>query len=1117
LGPDTLARLSQPNSLRRANARQRLENRFNSRRILFISCFVLLALNQSYSQAPDTSVTIHGGGTRGPYQLGFRNLVTGSVMLYRNGMAVDSSAYTVQNADGIISFDEPLGVNDSVLARFQYIPLDLKSQYSIHTLSSENKIPAIEPIEPGKFSSFGSDLKVTGSKGFSVQTGEGSIGGLSQSLNLSISGELAPGLRTSANVSDKSSSATSATRRLNELDKIYVVAESDHFKGIFGDFDIERSRDPLLGYRRKLTGLNVSYSKSGNIIGGAAAFFPGEYRSITVNGRDGRLGPYYLTDIGGRQGALVLPGSERVYIDGTLQIRGPQNDYEVDYEAGTIQFSPSKVIRDETRITIDYEVAREEYSRGFYTASGEGSPIDGLRFFSSLMQEGDNKTSPKSFEMTPEARQILEQAGADRLQAARSGVKFVGPGAGDYNLDSTVTIHYVYAGIDLGSYDVTFSFIGQGLGSYRALGGGIFEFAGQGQGDYSPIILIPLPETRRYGSAGTDWRSPDSSVTLGGEMAGSLYDRNTLSTLDNRRNDLSFVGTGAYKLSLPGAFVGIKALGRAIGKNAIFPGRINDVERYRRYDLESQASITGERVHEIVITGGLDNDRQITLEFGHLTQPGITNRSRQAAGAQWRLLSPLDIMSSVEHARGGRTWWKSMNTIRAAFEHAQPSLSLNFERRDGGDGFKYYEYVARIPANYARDISGATEVTIRDEKFLDTDWRDKFISGAIQQRITLLVAGTGFSGDAALSYYKKDYRDFTGTDSEQKTGWTRLSYSDPSGRGSLTISERLGSSNERLQAKNYVFIGDGRGEYRLEDGDYIRDPQGDYTLIIEELGEGTRISDIGTEIDGSVSPLLLFNNTRTIEQRAGRLTIVTNLDYSLNKSSDRLIARDFMPWNFTELDNIVFQNGELNMTTYYYPPIGNHRIKYNFTRAFESGSRFANERNDNNSRADELSWAFPAGKKVDFNITGLVAQTRRSINALKYTVDRKSIGAMANYHFARQWTLSAGPSFEQARQGDIGLRADLPALELGLARDLEKSGRIVARLIYSRLNSSPNDAYIPFQVARGKGDGDNFEAAISARMSVTKNGRFDLSYRHESFAQRPQTNNLRLEFTVLFL
>jgi hypothetical protein len=1086
------------------------------KRWLYFSLTVILVC-QAHAQAPDTSVIIHGSGTRGPYQLGFRNLITNSLIIYKNGAIVDSSRFSVQYADGILTLDEPLALDDSISITFRYVPLDLKRQYSIHAFDPNANIAPIQTAEPERFRGFGSDLKVTGSKGFSVQTGGGTPDGLSQSLNLSITGELAPGLRTSANVSDKSSAVSGTTRRLDELDRIYVEAESDHFKGTFGDFDIVQRRDPLLGYQRKLTGLNAAYSKRGNVVRGAAAFFPGEYRSISIPGRDGRLGPYYLTDLGGRQGSQILPGSERVYMDGALQIRGLQNDYEIDYEAGTIQFSPSKIIRDETRITIDYEVAREEYSRSFYTASGEGAPVTGLSFFSSLIQEGDSKNSPKSFELTSETKTILEQAGADRLRATKSGVQFVGPGAGDYNLDSTGGAHYSYVGPNLGNYDVTFSFIGAGHGTYRALGGGIYQFVGPTFGEYEPVILIPLPETRRYGSIGGDYRSTDSSVTIGGEIAGTLYDRNTLSNLDSRHDDLSFLGTGIFKRELSGGFFGIKVLGRAIGINAIFPGRIDAVERYRRYDLESQASVTGEHVQEVALTGGIDDGRQVSIEFGHLAQNGITDRNRQAANANWRLLAPFDIMAALERTRGDRTWWKSSNSLRASFTRAQPSIGLNYERRDGVAGFKYFEYVAQIPANYAREISGATEITVRNEKYLENNWRDKFVSGAIQQRLTFLITGTGFSGDAALSYYRKDYKEFTGADTEQKTGWTRLGYNDPSGRGSVTISERLGSSNERMQAKNYVFVGDGRGEYRLEDGEYLRDPQGDYILLIEELGEGARISEIGTEIDGSLSPLLLFENSRAIEEKAGRLNFDFNLDYSLRKSSDRLVGRDFVPWDVGNIANVAFQNGELNLRTYYYPPAGKHRVKYNLQRAFESGSRYANEANDNTSRTDELSWSFPAGTKLDFVLSGLLAQTRRSINALRYTVDRKNTGVLANYRFARQWTFSSGASFEQARQSDTGLRANMPSVELGLARDLEQSGRISTRLAYTRLDASPSNAYVPFQVARGRGDGDNIEAVVSARMPVTKNGRFDLSFRHESFAHRPQRNNLRLEFTVLFL
>jgi len=1083
----------------------------------FIIAIVFGGFDEIRAQAPDTSAVIHGAGTRGPYQLGFRNLISGSAAIYRDEIEMHSEDFSVQYANGIISLAQPLAIGDSLVIKFKYIPLELKPRYFLHSLDSDAKTILTEPVESEKFRGFDSDLKVTGSKGFSVQSGGGAPDGLSQSLNLSIAGELLPGLRTSANISDKSSAATGTTRRLDELDKIYIEAESDRFKGTFGDFDIAQTRDPLLSYQRKLTGLNARYTDHGSAVTGSAAFFPGEYRSIVINGRDGQLGPYYLTDIGGRQGAQVLAGSERIYIDGILQSRGPRNDYEIDYETGTLQFSPSKAIRDETRITIDYEIARDEYSRNLYSVSGEKSELFGLSFFSTLLQEGDNRNSPKSFEMTSEAREILGQAGADRLRAARSGAQYAGPDSGDYNLDTAGVAHYVYAGANSGSYDVTFSFIGAGLGSYQSLGAGVYQFVGLRLGEYEPIILIPLPETKRYGSLGFEYRLADTTLTLRGEVAGSSYDRNTSSSLDRSRGDLSLLGEAGYKRNVLGGFVALNALGRGIGNNAIFPGRINDIERYRKYDLESQDSANGERLQEIGITTGIDNSRQIKFELGALTQPGITKRERQAATAQWRLFSPLNMLSSVERTHGDRVWWKSTNLLGAAFERLQPSLGMNFERRDGVSGFKYYEYSAQLPVNYTSNFSGATEATIRDEKYLDNGWRDKFISGSIQQRISILIPGSGLSGDAAITYYKKEYKDFTGTNTEQRTGTARLSYSDPTGRGSLIINERLGSSNERLQSKSYFFVGDGKGQYRLEDGEYIQDSQGDYVQIIEELGDGSRISEIGTEIDASLSPFMFLAKPQTLEENTGRLNIETSLDYSLRKTSDRLEAGDFVPWNLTNISNIAYQNGDFNLRAYYYAPAGNHRVKYSFIRTFESGARYTNEDNDNTSRTDEVSWSFPIHKNMDIILSGLMSQTKHSVNTLKYTIDRKNAGALANYRFARQWILSGGISFEQARQSDTDLRATMPAAELGLARDLEKSGKISTRFIYTRLDAAPKNIYVPYQVASGKGNGDNFEANISARMAVTKNGRFDLSYRYEGYAHRPSRNNLRLEFLVLFL
>lgn len=1080
----------------------------------------LTICSASYSQPPDTIVVIHGKGTRGPYSLGARNVVFESVSLFGGGGSLDSSSFEIEFASGILWLENPLAISDSLTARFQFIPLDLAPQYYRHRLVSQSPDTlASEPISTRKSDDIGSDLRITGSKGFSVQTGQGTPGGLSQSLNLTIVGDIVPGLKTSAHISDKSSGKSGASRRIEELDKIYITAESDYFKGTFGDFDLHQERDPLLNLQRRLTGLNLNYNRAGNTMMGAAAFFPGEYSSITLSGQDGLLGPYYLTDIGGRRGVQVLPGSERVYLDGILQRRGSQNDYEIDYEAGAIRFAAAKVLRNETRITIDYEIAREEYSRNFYQTWGETYPSRGLRIFSSLIQEGDNKNSPRSFELSAENRQILASAGADRLAASLSGARLVGAGAGDYTIDTVGGAHYLFVGQNLGDYDVSFSFVGDGIGSYKARGAGIFDYLGPGLGDHEPVILIPPPQVRRYGSLGAAWNPRDSLFAFEVEAAGSDYDRNAHSEIDSQLRGGSILGKGLFKKRAFGlnGFLRIETFARSIGQNAVFPGRIDNVERYREYDLDSGLPASGENVQQIAFSGGPSQFRSLSFEAGRLTHPAIEDRVRYKVGANWRLFNPLDITSSVERTHGERTWWKNYNALAARFSRLQPSLRFNFEKRDGVAGFKYFEYIGTVPVQYADGISGATEVTIRDEKFLETVWRDKFISGSVQQKVEFTSGLTGFSGEVASSYYRKNYRQFAGTNAEQKTGRARLTYSDPQGRGGISINERLSSSNERLQAKNYVLVGDGQGEYRFQDGEYIRDPDGDYILVIEELGEGQRITEIATELNGNISPFMAIDKNRLLEDKLGRFNIESSLTHSLRKSSEILTGNDFFPWRGRPISNLSFQGGQLETRAQYYPPQGNHRIRYSLSRSFERGSQYANENLNSNSRTDELSWSFPAGTKLDITMSGQVSESKRRINEFGYDIDRWNAATLTNYRFREQWTLSLGAGFTQARQSDIGLRANLPATEIGLTRDLRNSGRISGRFIYTRLNVAPRDIFVPFQVAQGKNSGNNFESIITARMAVTRNGRFDFSYRYESFPGRPVKHNLRLEFTVIFL
>lgn len=1085
--------------------------------LLYLILFPLTAA----ANPPSAETLIIGNGTRGPYLLGYENIISNSLAVYRDGVLIDPVSYKAANIEGVIWFDEVISPNDTLRAKFQYLPLSIKKQYYIREIKPRSeKFPTVRRDPIPRQEDQDTDISVTGSKGFSIESGDGADR-LSQSLNLNINGELIPGLRTSAHISDKSANGSSVTRRLDELDKIYIEAESRFFKGTFGDFDLVENDAGMMSFQRKLTGLNLRYRKGNDNFRAAAGFFPGEYRRITLAGIDGRLGPYYLTDTNGREGILVLPGSDRVYLDGELLTRGSEKDYAIDYESGAVQFAPSIIIRNETRINVEYEIAREEYSRSFYSAMGGLNTVGRLTVFSKLIQEGDNGNSPKSFEMTPENREIIGDAGSDRLAASKSGISYVGPGEGDYNsaTDSLGGRYYEYAGPDLGEYDLTFSFIGDGAGSYVLLGGGVFEYVGSGLGPYEPVILLPIPQLKRYGTIGSIWNSEDGNFNFRGELAGSIHDRNTISEIDLLQKGTSGAAEIDYTRNLfeSDAFAGVALKGRKIGRGMIFPGRIDNIERYRDYDLAPGTSPEGERLGEVLFRGGLNHERKVSLLLGDLKYSGGPARKRYKAAMDWRITGPLKIDGNLEKTSGQRVWLKRDAEVRISLENLQPALGVEYEKRDGESGFKYYEYSGRLPASLFSGIRTSTELNLRDEKALEGIWVDKFISWYLKQNIVFTAGNSGLSGELNGSYYRKDYKDFPGQDSEQKSGWTRLNYSDPGERFEFKINERLSAVNERVQSRNFIFVGNGDGEYRFEDGEYIRDPDGDYILVLEELGEGEKITEIASEISGLLRPFSLIGDRDENETTLGRLIVETDLTYNQKKNKGKLNFGDFIPWKKNNLDDLLFRDGRLEMRLFYYPPLSKHRFKYNLVRAYQDGRRYANEINRDDLRSDELTWAFPAGKKLNFVLGGLIARQKRQINQINLDLGRHKESGSVEYRFHESWNLRVGIAYEDIRQKDIDVTSRIPSTSYGITRELGKKGRISADITYFRVMVNPAGSYIPYQVAGGKREGDNFEGNIRARIEPFKNGRFELTYRIEKFSQRPDRQNLRLEFTLLFL
>jgi len=297
--------------------------------------------------------------------------------------------------------------------------------------------------------------------------------------------------------------------------------------------------------------------------------------------------------------------------------RGENGDYIIEYANATITFTTNRLITTLSRISVDFEYTSRQYNRNFIGGGATTNLLNNkLNLKFQYMREGDDEDSPIDITLSEEDKQIIAEAGDDQLKATKPGVSeapedSLGNRNGIYSKDSTLINNeyftfYIYnPGDSTAIYNVSFSDIGQGPGDYIREAIGNFKFVGIGQGSYLPIIFLPLPEENQVGNLVVNC-TPFKNTNLTVEYAGSFYDQNKLSNLDDGDNygyatniflkvDPSKVNLGSLNLGK----IGLSYKDRFIQGKFYSADRFNQVEFNRIYNITPTASRDDESLREI--------------------------------------------------------------------------------------------------------------------------------------------------------------------------------------------------------------------------------------------------------------------------------------------------------------------------------------------------------------------------------------------------------------------------------------------------------------------------------------------------------------------------------------
>lgn len=410
---------------------------------------------------------------------------------------------------------------------------------------------------------------------------------VNSTLNMQLSGRLTDNVNVLAAITDDNIpiQPEGNTQQLQEFDQVYIQLYSDRLKLTAGDFQLRNNGSYFMKYFKKARGASVNFftgpspeekginsvlltdslKAGGMLISASGAISRGKFARNIIQGVEGNQGPYRLKGAENESFIIILSGTERVFIDGELLLRGQENDYIIDYNTSEITFTAKRLVTKDRRIIVEFQYSDKSYARSLFQFSDEYSS-EKLKLRFHLFTEQDSKNQPLQQDLSEEQKQLLSQVGDSLQEAFSHSIQNVGFSDSEVRykiVDSlgydSVFVHSVHP--DSAVYRLGFSNVGQGQGNYvqvaSSANGRVFQWVAPDtteglivkKGSFEPLTLLITPKKKQMGTIGGEYKLSKNTRLLF-ELAGSNNDINTFSAKDSK-NDQGYAGKFNIDSRLP--------------------------------------------------------------------------------------------------------------------------------------------------------------------------------------------------------------------------------------------------------------------------------------------------------------------------------------------------------------------------------------------------------------------------------------------------------------------------------------------------------------------------------------------------------------------------------------
>jgi len=391
---------------------------------------------------------------------------------------------------------------------------------------------------------------------------------INSSLDLRLAGKISDNVSILAAITDDNIpiQPDGSSQQIQEFDKVFIQLSDKNSTLIAGDFEIGRPKSHFMNFFKKAQGGSFSTKRA---IGSedapglltvetSAAVSKGKFARNTFVGVEGNQGPYKLKGNANELFIIIISGTERVYLDGSLLTRGQDRDYIIDYNTAEITFTPKILLTKDKRIVVEFQYSDRNFTRSL--AYGRvGYQKNKMNIYGAFYTEQDAKNQPLDQDLEGDNIMILQGIG-DNLDSAIApkidSAENTDNGVFYQRIDSLGYTIFKHS-TDSGVFQVGFSNVGLGNGNYvqdfkTIANGRVFKWVApdtigtsiRRNGTHEPVVKLITPKSKQMAIVGGKIRvGKGTEITF--EAAASNEDLNTFSSLDDGNN----VG-GAIKFSI---------------------------------------------------------------------------------------------------------------------------------------------------------------------------------------------------------------------------------------------------------------------------------------------------------------------------------------------------------------------------------------------------------------------------------------------------------------------------------------------------------------------------------------------------------------------------------------